>query len=215
MQIRSSVAACLAVGMIACDAGSHGGPYQPVAPVAPTSFQHFGIVHDSRGNPIAGADVSYWPEIGTKEFSDETGHFELPGYFEEVYASKPGYESAIADASNDIQLTLHEIIRIPAGQSARVTVGPGDSIGGPALRYRVRTIRVFSNGDRIVGLQLLADDNGPVDYRLPQLCGDLCAPNSPTTFLIEGGGERKVDIVVPKESTVSRTFTLITSAQDP
>ena len=172
-----------------------------------------GTVRDARGNPIAGAAISFFPRTG-EWFSDERGQFVLPGYIEVVYASKPGYESAISWAWDGVEMTLHDIIRIQPGQSVRMTVRPNDSLGGRGLSYRVRTIRVFSGGDRIVSIQVLADDNGSVDYRVQDNCGDLC-PRNPPTFFIEGGGERQVHIQIPDNSTASRTFTVITSASDP
>ena len=201
-------------------------PTAPPAPTAPTDppppaapppidLRFIGVVHDSSGRPIAGASITFWPPVDER-FSDQLGQFPLPvgHYLEAVFASKPGYESTAQYVSNRVELALPDIIRIAAGQSARVTVGPNDSIGGYGWLYRVRTIRVISGGDRIVRIQVLADDNGPVDYRVQNNCGDVCPPNPPTFFL-EGGGERQVTIQVPWQSTVNRTFTVVTSAEDP
>ena len=215
-QIRVFVVASIAVATVGCNAATPVGPSQPLTSTTPNSLRDFGTVVDSRGNPIAGAAVSFWPEAVEKLVSNESGRFDLPpGYIEYVFASKPGYEGAAAEWSRDVYLKLHDVIRIAAGQSARVTVGPRDSLGGPGLDYWVRSVRVFSNGDRRVGLQLVADDNGPGDYRVPQVCGDLCQPNSPATIFIEGGGERVVQILLPVGTTASRTFTLVTTAEDP
>ena len=173
------------------------------------------MVRDSSGQPVAGVSVTFWPDLGER-VSDQLGQFPVPinNYFEAVFASKPGYESTSQNVSGRIELILHDIIRIPAGQSARVTVGPNDSMGGYGWLYRIRSIRVISGGDRLVRIQVVADDNGPVDYRVHNNCGDFC-PANPATFFLEGGGERRVTIQVPWQSTISRTFTVATSAEDP
>jgi hypothetical protein len=173
------------------------------------------VVRDSSGRPIAGASITFWPALDER-FSDQLGQFPLPvgHYVEAVYASKPGYENTGQYVGDRIELTLPDIIRITPGQSARVTVGPNDSMGGYGWRYRVRRIRVFSGGDRIVRIRVMADDNGPVDYRVQDDCGDYC-PQNPPSFFLEGGGEREVSIQVPWQATNARTFTVVTSAEEP
>ena len=219
MQMRSFVAACLALGMIACDARSPvvptPQPITPITPAAPTD-RSWGIVRDTRGNPVAGASITFWPQTGDAS-SNEAGEFEIPRvYLEDVFASKAGYESAWANADRFVQLTLHDIITISPGQSARVTVRPDDSLGGSGGRYRVRTIRVYSGGDRLVRVEVVADDNGPAEYWVQNDCGDVCPRLTvPSTFSLTGGSEVGVWIQIPYGSTQARTFTVETSAQEP
>ena len=213
MPIRFSAVACLALATIACDARLPVAPAPSTTPVAPaTPMVPMGTIRDGHGNPVAGASVNFWP-LPDALLTNEAGQFPLPqGYVETIHAWKSGYESSWDDYRPD--LTLHEIVRIPAGQSVRVTVRPDDSLGGSAPS-RVRTIRVFSNGDRIVRIQVLADDNGPVDYRVyGDDCGGKC-PTNPPMFFVEGGGERLVQLQIHRQSTTSRTFTVTTQAEDP
>ncbi len=101
----------------------------------------------------------------------------------------------------------------------RVTIRPDDSLGGSGQLRRVRRIRVFSNGDRIVRVQVRADDSGPVEYIVFGVSGEGCAgrpcPPNPSTFFVEGGGERAVELQMDLQSTTSRTFTVMTQAEDP
>jgi hypothetical protein len=207
MPIRPFGVACLVLAMIACDARSPVAPIPqsttPTAPAVP-----MGTIRDGQGNPIAGASVNFWPLLG-ELLTNAAGQFPLPQ--ETIHAWKAGYESSWDDYRTD--LTLHEILRIPAGQSVRVTIRPDDSLGGSAPS-RVRTVRVFSNGDRIVHIQVLADDNGSVDYMVYGDCSRACSPN-PSSFFVEGGGERLVQIQINRQATASRTFTVTTEAKDP
>ena len=221
MQIRSLVVACLALGMIGCDERS---PVVPVpqsttSPAAPTLSGPVGVVRDTDGNPVAGAAISFWPPYGRTLFSNAAGEFEIPFiYYENISASKSGYESAVADAGEPgaSALTLHNIIRISVGQSARVTVRPNDSYGDyagslPPVRYRIRIVRVFATEPVTAQIEVVADDNGPVFYWTPQ-CGDVCRHvPSPTTLSIAAGSEYVLMIAIPDHSPVGRTFTISTS----
>ena len=211
MLMRTFVAVCLVLTSIACDARSPLAPLQQSTP--PTLLP--GLVVDSSGAPVAGASITFWPHLD-EQSSSEAGQFPLPvkQYYEFIYASKVGYES-FYDWAPASRLTLHNIVRITPGQSARVTIRPDDSLGSD-LRYRDRTIRVHSGGDRIVRLQVVADDSGPVDYHVPELCNRFGGcPQNPAAFFLEGGGERQVRIQIPAQSTVGRTFTLNTWAEEP
>ena len=211
------VVACLALATTACGAGSPVAPVAqsvtPAAPVVP-----MGTIEDGQGNPIAGATVSFWPPGISQELTNGAGQFPLPQqYVEVIQASKAGYEGSW-DFFKSV-LRLHEILRIPAGQSVRVTIRPDDSLGGSGQLRRVRRIRVFSNGDRIVHIQVLADDNGAVDYMVFGVSGEGCyglpCPLNPSTFFVDGGGERGVELQMDAQSTISRTFTVVTRAEDP
>jgi hypothetical protein len=64
-----------------------------------------------------------------------------------------------------------------------------------------------------------ADDNGPVAFWVFGVSGEgcggrPCAPN-PSTFFVEGGGERGVELLMDAQLTTSRTFTVMTQAEDP
>jgi hypothetical protein len=65
---------------------------------------------------------------------------------------------------------------------------------------------------------VVADDKGRVDYLVYGVSGDGCAgpcPPNPSTFFVEGGGEREVELQMDLQSTTSRTFTVMTQAEDP
>jgi len=217
MRIKSLLGAWLAVAVVACSGGQTVVAPLPLSPTPIGPTQWMGMVRDDRGNPIPGATVTFWPP-GDKLISNEAGQFSLAGYFERIYASKPGYENGIASDVNPT-VTLQDIVKIPAGQSVRVTVRPDDSLGGPFGRYHVRQVHVFTGGDRIVQIHVVADDGGPVvgmvDYSVQPDCGDVCRTTLPTTFIMYGGTERLVLVHIPDTSTVSRTFTVVTEAEDP
>jgi len=211
------VVACLAT--TACDAGLPVAPVaQSVTPAAPV--MSMGTIRDGQGNPVAGAAVSFWPAGISQQLTDGAGQFPLPigQYVETIHASKSGSYEGSWDFFKSV-LRLHEILRIPAGQSVRVTIRPDDSLGGIGQLGRVRRIRVFSNGDRMVHIQVSADDNGPVDYWVFGVSGEDCGgrpcPPNPSTFFVEGGGERGVELLMDAQLTTSRTFTVMTQAKDP
>lgn len=211
---RLVVVACLALATFACDARSPVAPVTqsvtPAAPVVP-----MGLIHDGEGHPVAGATVSFWFLPDLLLTTNDAGQFPLPvgQYVETIHASKAGYEHSWDFYKSDLK--LHAIIRIAAGQSLRVTIRPDDSLGGIGPS-RVRRIRVFSNGDRIVHIQVRADDNGPVDYLMfGEECGFRTWCRNPSTFFVEGGGERAVELQMDEKSMTSRTFTVTTQAEDP
>ena len=164
-----------------------------------------GNIRDGEGNPIAGATVAFWPPGVSQEVTNDAGRFPLPPeYVETIQASKAGYEGSWDFFKPDLR--LHAILRIAAGQSVRVTIRPDDSLGGIGQLRRVRKIRVFSNGDRIVHIEVAADDNGPVDCYACGVSGEGCAgrpcPPNPSTFFVEGGGERGVELQMDAQSTI-------------
>ena len=209
------VVACLALATGACDARS---PVAPVTKSVTAPPVPMGIIHDGDGTPIAGATVEFWPPGISQEVTNDAGQFPLPpGYIEIIQASKTGYEASWDFFKSDLK--LHAILRIAAGQSVRVTIRPDDSLGGIGGLRRVRKIRVFSNGDRIVHIAVMADDNGPVEYYVYGLSGEGCGgrpcPSNPATFFVDGGRERGVELQMDPQSTTSRTFTVVTQAEDP
>jgi hypothetical protein len=200
--------------LVGCNQFSPAGPQsQPAALVAPTGRQ--GSVRDSSGAPVAGAEIRFWPENG-RLLTNEAGLFPITGYVETIYASKPGYEPATAWDDLEVTLTLHDIIRIPVGQSARLTIGPRDSVGGIGLRSRVRTVRLIPSETTLTEIEVLADDNGPVEFWLQDNCGDVCPHRTQlTTSTLQGGKEFQLFLAVPENTTLSRTFTVKTSAVKP
>ena len=210
-----AVAACLALATVACDARS------PVAPVTqsvtPAPVVPMGNIRDGEGNPIREPPSPSGPRRQPRG-DERRGAIPLPPEdVETIQASKAGYEGSWDFFKPDLR--LHAILRIAAGQSVRVTIRPDDSLGGIGQLRRVRKIRVFSNGDRIVHIEVAADDNGPVDYYAYGVSGEGCAgrpcPPNPSTFFVEGGGERGVELQMDAQSTISRTFTVVTRAEDP
>jgi hypothetical protein len=145
------VVACLALATGACDARS---PVAPVSRSVTAPPVPMGIIRDGEGTPIAGATVEFWPPGISQLVTNDAGQFPLPsGYVETIQASKTGYEASWDFFKSDLK--LHAILRIAAGQSARVTIRPDDSLGGIGQLRRVRRIRVFSNGDRIVHIAVM------------------------------------------------------------
>ena len=218
MQSRFLVVACLALAALACDRQSPVGPVsQSTTTSAPAVVQWPNVVRDDRGNPIAGATISFWPAAGVV-LSNEAGQFPLgPGYTEMVFASKAGYESdqKYVDASS-VELKLHDIIRVSAGQSARLTIGPNDAPGGmPPEPYRTRVVRVVSNSTITVQIQLTADDNATAEYWIANGCGDRCSIRSaPSALRMDGGVEYEIWIRTPNVFG-DRAFTVSVSQPEP
>jgi hypothetical protein len=213
MQTRIFVVACLALVPIACDQQLPTAPYQSTTASTSGVAQWSNVVRDDRGNPITGATINFWPNVSVL-LSNEAGRFPLPdGYVEMVFASKTGYESdqKYLDAPT-IELTLHDIIRVSVGQSARLTIGPWDAPGGmPPEPYRTRVVRVVSNETVTAQIQVIADDNGPAEYWIQDNCGDRCLIRSAlSTFRIAAGAEHQMRIRTPN-SLGDRTFTVAMS----
>ena len=176
MHLKLYLGTGLAVSLLAC------GSEYPTAPIPPSSTlsspaptpqepppRLTGVVQDDRGAPIAGVVVH--ANLGTDDETDDQGRFEVTtsapaGVYFGVQIRKTGYEyiSTFLQGPTAI-ITLHDFIRLPAGESLRLTISPYDSVGPPGdVEYRFRSIRVVSQTPTGVELRVVADDGGAVDW---------------------------------------------------
>jgi hypothetical protein len=215
----------LTLALVACDSA---GPVTPVpgSPLSttPTPFHVTGVVRDDRGNPIAGASVqgAIGP-AGPTVLSDEAGKYDLGLFFRSTYirASKSGYDpDTQAESGTTCDLTLHDIITLPVGESVRITVGPKDPLGWNWLDdpMRVRVIHVTAGVPTRTELRLVPEDdlsptNSDVNLWLPD-GSPFSPPTSRVVALLPAGGEVAAQIQIA-DSGRSRTFTLITSRLTP
>ena len=210
MQSRPFVVASLLLGLISCSQGSPSAPVQSTPASTSGVVQLPGVVRDDRGQPIAGAMISFWPPTGTV-LTNEAGRFPLPGgYVEMAVASKDGYEYDQKFIDFDfVELTLHDIITVSVGQSARLTIGPNDAPGGmPADRYRTRIVHLASSEAVTAQIQVTADDNSPAEYWIDRRCVGSCPIESGfSTYRIEAGAELQMRIRTPNVLW-NRTFTV-------
>ncbi len=125
-------------------------------------------------------------------------------------ASKEGYEPQWhmwVSGPTEI-VTLHDLIRLPLGNSIRLTVGPNDSTD-PDIEYQSRTIRVVSSAPAQVELQVVAADGGTPDWYVHE---GPCCP-APSTVVKSMGTELPIGFRSPFRE--SRTYTLTTRKLDP
>jgi hypothetical protein len=213
---RAFVGATLALGLIACNQRLPAGPAQSSgAANAPQLLQPSNIVRDDRGNPIAGATVAFWPPSDVVT-TNEAGRFPSPGgYTEMAFAYKAGYESDRKYFDGPaVELTLHDVIRVAVGQSARLTLGPLDAPGGwPPEPYRTRIVHVVSPATVTAQIRVTDDANAPAEYLIQDNCGDLCPTRSGlSTFRLEAGAEYQLRIRTPNANG-DRTFTVAVSVE--
>lgn len=221
MSFRFPVVA-LALVAFACDERSPVAPEAQPMPgtSAPSARTITGVVRDERGVPIQGATVwthARWAPV----LSDAEGRFTAPvtdgaGAWVWIFARKAGYE----DDSQEINvsardLTLPDIVTMPVGGSARVTVGPNAPwiyvfTGGSELNYRIRVVRVTAAKASTVDLRLVADDGVATDFWVRRGC---CVV-APGVMNMAAGSELEVEIRVPAGpfEAVSRTFTFTAAA---
>ena len=212
MRSKLAVVFALAIAVAACDTPvtpTPGNPPPPSPPVPQVERRVTGVVRDIQGQPIAGALVR--SSAGTA-FSDDDGRYDVSiGSFKvaSLTASKTGYESTDQYVSGDTKdLVLHEIVRISIGESINVTVGLNDSIWETVFdEYRSRIVRILSDADTRVDLQLVDASGGPGQMVLPPAA---CCVAQSTVNLIRGI-DHLVRIVVPWTTPGDRTFTLRTS----
>lgn len=207
----------LVLGGVGCDERSPvapaASPPTVSAPTAPATRQITGVVRDDHGSPVAGAALTVYPG-NHKLVSDAAGQFDVTVATSgngSVFATKPDYESTYRYFSTSpFDVVLHDIIRLPVGQSARITVRPDDSIGGWDEEYRYRVLRVASSESVRAEIHVIADDNQPADYWVQSTT--CCTSPSVAVVDIPGGTERQVEVRIPWNATASRTFTVITSS---
>lgn len=212
MRSKLAVVFALAIAVAACDTPVTPTPRNPPPPLPQepqVDRRVTGVVRNIQGQPIDGALVR--SSAGTA-FSDDAGRYDVSiGSFivASLTASKAGYESTdqyVTEGAKD--LLLHDIVRISVGESINVTVGLNDSIWETIFdEYRSRIVRILSDTDQRVDLQLVDASGGPGQMVLsPGIC---CVALS-TVNLIRGI-DYLVRIVVPWASPAERTFTLRTS----
>jgi hypothetical protein len=188
----------------------------PQAPVSPSLGVHLtGVVRDDRGRAVAGATVTS-PQTASSVLTNEAGQFDLS--FDQqrqgftVSASKIGYEPDSQSTSGPSRdLTLHEIIRIPVGESVRVTVGPNDTYMEDEYLdgYRIRVVRVMAAEAMTVHFRLESDESGQASLfvRNAQL-------QYPARVNVSSALELVVEVRIPWNLAGSgRTLTLSTSRQ--
>jgi hypothetical protein len=218
MRIKLIVAVGAAIGVTACGGQS---PTVPLASTTMTSSSPFspaaprltGIVQDDRGAPIAAATV--YAYLGSTVQTDSQGLFYMPinapgGASFGLVVSKEGYEPQPhlwVSGPTEI-ITLHDVIRLPVGESIRLTVGPKES-ADPDLEYHYRAIRVVSSSPVQLELRVVAADGAPPDWWVHE---GPCCP-TPSTLVKSMGTELPVGFKSPFGA--SRTYTLTTTKLEP
>jgi hypothetical protein len=218
MSIKLIAVVGVTIELAACGGES---PTVPVASATTTSSSPFsplaprltGIVQDDRGAPVAAATV--YAFLGSTVQTDSQGRFYMPinapdraSFGLEVF--KDGYEAQPhlwVSGPTEI-VTLHDIVRLPVGESIRLTIGPKESTD-PDLEYQYRTIRVVSNTSAQVELRVVAADGAPPDWWVHE---GPCCP-TPSTVVKSMGTELPIGFKSPFR--VSRTYTLTTRKLDP
>lgn len=218
MRIKLIAAVAMSVGLGACGSQS---PTVPVAsttttasgPFSPLAPRLTGLVQDDRGAPISGATV--YAFLGSNVETDSQGRFYMPinapdGAFFAVEVSKQGYEPQWhlwVSGPTEI-LTLHDLIRLPVGDSIRLTVGPKDSTD-PDIEYQTRTLKVVSSSPVQVELRVATADGAPPDWYVHE---GPCCP-TPSTVVKSMGTELPIEFYSPVRQ--SRTYTLTTRKIEP
>jgi hypothetical protein len=174
------------------------------------------VVLDDRGAPIAG--VSVFAPTGTADETDEKGLFYVTsnapaGAYFGLTVYKAGYEPQNLSIRGPTEvITLHDIVRLPVGESIRVVVGPNESVD-PDWEYHYRRIRVVSSAPTTVELSVAAADGRTPDWVLHDR-GTCCpSPPSVVTSIDDVGAELFVTLRSP--FSVSRTYTLTTKRLGP
>jgi hypothetical protein len=152
--------------------------------------------------------------------TNEAGQFELPLLVQNaqavpVSASKNGYEPDFQYSTGSSRdLTLHDILRIPVGESVRVTIGPNDAYveDEEGAGYRKRVVRVMASEAMTVYFRLAGDETRSasiISVRDTQLL-------YPPRVHVTGAIELAVEVGIPWLSLAgrNRTFTLSTSRQE-
>lgn len=208
------VVVCLAVAVAACDQPSPASPIPGTPGGAPVRRLE-GWVKDTTGAGVAGATIAD-TSTGVTTVSDSIGRFEisvLAGGGDTIAASKIGFESASAEVGfqPSFTLVLSPFIRIPVGQSARVTFGPnsasGDDDFGDEFKYQV--IRVYSDDTVTADLRVVADDKSVFPWL--DLLNVCCGSPNPVT--VSPGVDVLVRVRIGWDSRipVSRSVTVLTS----
>ena len=213
-RLRSLLTVLIALATVACDERSPVAPVPPatsvpITPALPATRQVTGVVRDTRGTPIAGATVIAVPGNITV-FSDQAGRFDITigagGSGLTVSATSAGFEPDWRYAvSPTLDFMLHEIVRIPVGQSVRVTVRPDDVLD-LWEEYRIRVVRITADRNMRVGLRVVPDGNFSATYFVR---GAGCCNQGAVD--IAGGTELEVEIRIPSDTLIAQTFTVITS----
>jgi hypothetical protein len=206
--------AVLAVGLMACGSDSPTAP-TPTPPLVPSDAPRLtGVVLDDRGAPIAGATVS--AALGSSDETDEQGRFFVTtnapdGVYFGLDVYKPGYEGrhhTYVRGPTEV-ITLHDVIRLPVGESVRVTIGPNDPVGGE-LEYRYRIVRIVSSTPTHLDVSVASDDGAAPDWMFNR--GPCCpSPPSVVASIEDVGAELVAYLRVPWWPLVSRTYTVTTS----
>jgi hypothetical protein len=170
------------------------------------------VVLDDRGAPIAGASV--FAPTGTADETDDRGLFYVTstapyGAYFGLSVYKTGYEPQNLFVRGPTEVvTLHDIVRLPVGESIRITMGANESVD-PDVEYRYRRVRIVSSTPTAVELSVTAADGGTPDWELEK---GPCCPSPPTvvTSIDDVGVELVAWFRDSFWNPVHRTYTLST-----
>jgi hypothetical protein len=219
----------LSVAVSGCGADMPTRPSSSTVPPLPGNAVLTGKVTDrATGAPLPGAAVVFsQPHPAPIVRTDHSGIYSLtglpaPGGGAMVWASADGYEDDLHyyhESSQDFR--LHPIERIAAGESARVTVRPDDSLcwnnihePGYGNDYVCRIVRIMP-ADGIMTLEALSISGGP----RPELVVAVQARSrviverlgNPVSVDLAGGTEVVAFVEISAGWPVMQSFTLTTS----
>jgi hypothetical protein len=226
--------AVLLLMLAAACGGSNASPAAPSTPNAPTpvttsTFHVTGTVTEDAGHPVAGATVTIL-NTSVSSTTDGNGFYSLDfdvrgavtGLVRLVKAEDAGYDMSHnylipVSGSQYISQNIHlyRIRRITAGETAVLTVVPGDTSCGDNDQFTCRTVHIVAPSD---GLMTIAAEATPAATNAGlDIVGQpsyFCCPLI-VSVVVTAGTEVVANIGMAYTSTVSQSFVLNTSLVRP
>jgi hypothetical protein len=229
------MAGLAAICLIALASGACGKnpPTTPLAPsppatttalpTAPVQFAHiFGVVVDDRHAPVSSANLTFYGLNGPVTITGDAGgafdvHVAPYAVGLDVVLEKPGYERTAhfiaAGVGAEVQhnLVLPAILKVPAGNSIRLSLNPDDPSCGFDDQFLCRTVRVSSPSNGTLKLEVVADR---ADARLGISLASEAFPSLGATRLsreVTAGSETAVNVLMWWTASQPESFTLMTS----
>lgn len=206
-----------------------GAPCSSLTGCSVEPFHVTGSVTDGEGLAVAAATVSLQlisgprlatvsDAVGSYEFSFQT-YRNMPGYVGGVTGARVGHESdtrglGIPSAPDVvINLRLHRIRRIAAGESVALTVLPDDPGWGDEWEWVARRVRIAIPASGTLAVSLSSEDGvgrtGLDVFIASEYSSARCC--SPDVLLPVVAGQEVVALVLTETGTGAHAFTLKTS----